>query len=60
MNLREILRPLAILGNVMYILWIFYNAVDEGPKGIGPVQAVALSGLIVLLVLNIFLLSRRQ
>lgn len=54
------LRQLAIFGNGMFILWIVYNGIDERSQGIGAVQAVALSSLIVLLILNICLLYRRN
>jgi len=43
--------------NGLYLLWILYNAVAEGFKGINSVQGVAMLGLMVLLVLNIFLLA---
>ena len=46
-----------MLGNLAYILWILWNAVDERGQGIRPVEAVALTGLIILLILNLYLLS---
>ncbi len=55
----KLLRYGAFAGNALYILWILWNAVDERGQGIGVVQAVALTGLLVLLALNIFLLSRK-
>ena len=51
------LRPLvriAILGNVIYILWLVRNAIDSGFKI--NVEAVAVMGLLFLLILNITLL----
>jgi hypothetical protein len=51
---------LAILGDILFILWIVYNAIDEGFQNPGSVQAIALSGLIVLLILNIVLLWKRK
>jgi len=49
---------LALFGDGIYILWIFYNAVDEGFRGITSIQGISAIGLIILLVLNIVLLRR--
>lgn len=57
--MKNILKYLALVGNVLYILWILYNAIDEGPQDVGPVQATALTGLIILLVINIIVLTRK-
>ena len=54
------LRRLAVAGNVVYILWITYNAIDGDGGAVRPVEAVALSGLMVLLVLNAALLWPRS
>jgi hypothetical protein len=56
---RSWLRYSAMAGNVLYLLWIARNAVNEGFRA-GPVEAVSLGGLIVLLILNVVLLSRRE
>jgi len=60
MNTHEILRLLALVGNVIYILWILYNGIDEGFKNIASVQAISLLGLLFLLAINIFLLFRQR
>ena len=54
------LARLTIAGDALFILWILYNAVDERGQGIHMVEAAALSGLVVLLVLNILLLLKRR
>jgi hypothetical protein len=54
------LKYIAIIGNMLYILWIIYNGIDEGFRGIGRVQAVALIGLLCLLILNIILLRDKK
>lgn len=54
------LKYAVIAGDVLYILWILYNAMDDGFHDILSVQAVVLIGLIVLLVLNIALLRERS
>ncbi len=54
------LKPVAIVGNTLYILWIVYNGVDEGFRAVGSVQAIALIGLVLLLALNLFLLRKRK
>jgi hypothetical protein len=53
------LTYLAMAGNVIYILWIVYNAIDEGFQSIHSIQTVALIGLVVILTLNYILLSRK-
>jgi predicted PurR-regulated permease PerM len=58
-RIRPWVRYLAMAGDVAYILWIVYNAVDDGFRTRG-VELVALTGLLLLLVLNIVLLSRRE
>ena len=52
------LMHLAVAGNIIYILWILYNGMDEGFRG-SLVQIVAPLGLVVLLVLNIALLTKK-
>jgi hypothetical protein len=53
-------KYLVIIGNVLFILWILYNGIDERFKGATPTQAVSYISLITLLILNIFLLSRKN
>jgi hypothetical protein len=53
-------KYLAIFGNILFILWILYNGINEGFKGVTPVQFASYIGLTTLLVLNIFLLSRKK
>lgn len=50
------LKYLALIGNAVYILWILYNGIDEGSRNVGRVEAVSLTGLLVLLTLNLVLL----
>jgi hypothetical protein len=57
---RNTIRYLALFGDIVYILWILYNGIDEGFRSIASVQSVALLGLIILLILNIFLLTSRR
>ena len=52
------LRYLAILGNVLFILWITFNGIDEGFSGT-IYQKLSYIGLVSLLVLNIGLLNRK-
>ena len=56
----KLLKYLALVGNSIYILWILYNGIDEGFRAIRTVEAVALSGLVVLLILNIILLRKSK
>jgi len=54
----NLFRFAAIFGNVVFILWVSYNAIDEGFRGTLP-QVISGIGLILLLSLNIVLLSLR-
>lgn len=45
------LKYIAIAGNILYILWILYNAIDEGFNA-RPLEKIVLSGLLMLLVTN--------
>jgi hypothetical protein len=58
-NIYRILRYGAVSGNAVYFLWVLRNGINEGFRKIGTVQGVALCGLMVLLILNIVLLTRR-
>ena len=51
----NVIQNVAISGNILYFIWIVWNGIDEGSKGIGIVQAISLTGLLILLVINIFL-----
>ena len=56
------MKPLiriAILGNVLYFLWILSNGLDEGFKGTTG-QVVSYAGILVLLALNSVLLYRNK
>ena len=56
-SLLRILSVLAILGNLLFILWILYNGINENFQGtiIEKISYVSLMGL---LALNAFLLLR--
>jgi hypothetical protein len=56
----KLLTYVALGGNALFILWVVYNAIDDGFQDIRSVQAIALLGLIALLALNIALLWRRE
>lgn len=53
-SLFTILTYIVIFGDAGYILWIIYNAIDEGFRA-GYVEIVSLFGLVFLLILNIIL-----
>jgi len=53
------LKNLAILGNVVFIVWITYNGIGESFRGT-IVQKVSYLGITAVLLLNIFLLSRKK
>ena len=49
------LRKLAIAGNLLFILWVAFNAMDSGFSGTNP-EIASFIGLILLMSLNIVLL----
>ena len=56
----KLLKNLALIGDALYAFWILYNGIDEGFRAIRTVEAVALIGLVVLLILNIILLRKSK
>lgn len=58
MGTRTILRLAAIVGDVVFMLWITYNAIDSGFVG-RPAEIASWIGLLALLALNVVLLCRR-
>lgn len=49
-----LMRFIAVFGNLLFILWIIYNAIHEGLRGTMP-EIVSCLVLICLLVLNSYL-----
>ena len=49
------LSPLAIAGNILFILWITYNGINEQFAGTLP-EKISYVSLMILLLLNIVLL----
>ena len=49
---------LAVAGNVVFIGWMLFNAMDEG--GGTPAQVVSMIGLICLLVLDSVLIASKR
>ena len=56
----ENVKYLAIVGNLVYVLWILYNGVDEFKLGATTVHVAAYIGIILLLIFNALLLSRKK
>ena len=56
----KFLRPFALFGNILYILWIVYNGIDEGFRNIRSLQAMVLLGLICPLILNFILIKKNN
>ncbi len=53
------LKLCAVAGNVLFMLWMSYNAIDEGFRAT-PYQLMSYVGLAVLLILNSVLLFMRE
>lgn len=58
-SVHRLLCYAAMLGNVLFILWILSNGIDEGFRGT-PVQVASYVSLILLLTLNTVLLFNRS
>lgn len=56
---RGLLPRIAIVGNVIFVLWIVRNGINEGFSGTMP-EKVSYISLIILLVLNTALIYRQQ
>jgi hypothetical protein len=56
-DIYDLFRYLAITGNTLFLLWIWYNGIDERFQA-SPLQLVSYIGLTILLLLNSFLLYR--
>jgi hypothetical protein len=54
------LRYIALTGNTIFILWIVWNGIDEDSRTVGKVEAASLTGLLLLLALNIVLLWKQR
>jgi hypothetical protein len=55
----KILIIIAILGNVFFLLWVSFNAIDEGFKGT-IYQRISYVALMLLLILNSVLLYQKN
>lgn len=55
----KLLTVLAIVGNLVFVLWIFYNGVNEGFQGT-IVEKTSYITIMGLLLVNAFLLLRKN
>jgi hypothetical protein len=53
------LKFIATFGNVLFIFWLLYNAIDSGLSGTGP-EIISAVTLIFLLILNICLINSQS
>jgi len=58
-QLIDLLRYAAIAGNILFILWISFSAMDEGFRG-ALIEKVSGITLIMLLATNSFFLLRKE
>jgi hypothetical protein len=54
------LKYIILFGNLLFILWMFYNGMDEGWKGATGPEIVSYIGLTALLILNSVLIMRKK
>jgi len=57
--MHQPLKLIALIGNVVFILWISFNAMDSGFKGT-KYEIMSGIGLIILLALNSLLLFTKK
>lgn len=55
----DLFRPIAIFGNIIFILWILLNGINEGFSGT-VLEKISYIALLILLALNAILLYRRH
>jgi hypothetical protein len=59
-EIKKILTVLAVIGNILFMLWISYNGINEGFESTLP-EKVSYVGLMGLLIINtILILSGRS
>ncbi len=59
-KLNSLLRYAALAGNILFIIWISFNAIDEGFKGT-LIQKLSGIGMVGLLILNcVFLINSNK
>jgi len=58
-EIYNLVRYLAIAGNIMLFLWILYNGINESFQGT-PLEIISYIGLMIVLFVNAFLLYSRQ
>jgi len=58
-SIYKILGCVAIIGNILFCLWLLFNGMDEGWKA-SPMQMVSYVCLICLLIVNSVLILRKK
>lgn len=56
----KILAYIVLFGNILFILWMLYNAMDEGFTGATGPEIASYIGLTILLILNSVLILRKN
>ena len=56
-NIMEIIKYLAVTGNILFILWILYNGINEGFQA-NLIEKISYFSLIGLLCVNSFLILK--
>jgi hypothetical protein len=58
-GILDFIKKIAIVANLVFVLWILYNGINEGFKA-SLVEKFSYLALILLLVMNTFLLLRSK
>jgi len=61
-EIKKILTLFAVCGNILFVLWIFYNGVNEGFEGtiIEKISYISLMGLLTLNGVLLVLKSKKN
>ncbi len=57
--MHDLFRYIAVVGNIVFILWILFNGINEGFSGT-MYEKASYIGLLILLALNSILIYRHQ
>ena len=56
----KLIKYIALAGDALFVLWILYNGINEGFKGISTIQGIVPLFLALLLMLNLYLIWKQE
>ncbi len=58
-EMLKLFKRMAIVGNILFVLWLVFNGIDEGFQA-SPLQKLSYLTLITLLLVNAWLLAKNS